>query len=164
MSQDFINEFIATCISQGKTSPVDICSVAKEEIISLDQEMKKIEALRTRQSYLRAVVRQLGGAEVNKRAKRAPVVVDSQLKENELDSYIREMCVKICDHIDQQYPKQLKPREIMDAISSLEENKAVLTAIKWLHDNGSIDRREDSFSREIFKGKNWDQRPAQLEE
>lgn len=164
MSQEFINEFITTCIQNGKTSPIDICAVAKEEILSLDQEMKKIEDLRVRQSNLRAVVRQLGGTEVNKRAKRAPIIVDSQLKENELDQYIREMCVKICDYIESQYPKQLKPREIMDAVSSLEENKAVLTAIKWLHDNSIIDRREDSFSREILKGKDWDLRPKNLEE
>lgn len=157
---DFVNDYIDNCIRAGKTTPTDICDVAQKEILLLDDEMKKIEEIRARQSNLRAVIRQLGGGEINKRAKKAPMIVDPLLTETDLDPYLHEMCIKICDFIDKQHPKMLKPREVMDAVSSLEENKIVLTAIKWLWDHGIIDRKEDSLVREISKGKNWNERPS----
>lgn len=157
---DFINDYIASCIQAGKMNPVDIREAAEKEILSLEEEVKKIEAIKTRQSNLRAVVRQFGGGEATKRAKRAPMVVDPLLTENDLDPLVHEICVKICDFIESQHPKTLKPREIMDAVSSLEENKIVLTAIKWLWDHGVVERKEDSLAREISKGKNWNERPT----
>lgn len=156
---DFVNEYIATCIQSGKINPSDICTAAQQEISSLEEEVKKIEAIRTRQINLKAVIRQLGG-EGAKRAKKAPMIVDPLMTEADLDPYLHEICVKVCDFIEVQAPKQLKPREIMDAVSSLEENKIVLTAIKWLWDHGIIERREESLLREISKGKNWVQRPG----
>lgn len=157
---DFVNEYISTCIQNGKTTPTDICEEASKEILSLDEEIKKIESIRSRQSNLRSVIRQLGGGEVVKRAKKAPMVVDPLLSESELDSYVHEICVKICDYIEKTHPVKLKPREIMDAVSSLEENKIVLTGIKWLWDHGVIEREENSLVREISKGKNWNERPV----
>lgn len=157
---EFINEYIAACIEQGKTTPVDICESARTEIFSLEEEIKKIEAIRTRQSNLRAVIRQLGGTEVIKRAKKAPMIVDPLITEQELDSYVRQMCIKVCDYIEAEYPKKLRPRDIMDGVASLEENKIVLTAIKWLWDHAIIERQENSLVREISKGKNWDTRPV----
>lgn len=157
---DFTNDFIASCIQAGKLTPEDICQAAQREISSLEEEIKKIEALRLRQTSLRAVIRQLGGGEsTNKRTKKAPMVVDPLQSEQDLDPYIRQMCIKICDFIEAKHPQMLKPREIMDAVSSLEENKIVLTAIKWLWDHGVLERKEDSTAREISKGKNWDTRP-----
>ncbi|HVI43192.1 MAG TPA: hypothetical protein VM577_21500 [Anaerovoracaceae bacterium] len=161
MSMDFVNEYIASCFQTGRMSPAEIKEAAEKEILSLDEEIKKIEAIKNRQNNLRNVVRQLGGGEVNKRAKKAPMVVDPMLTESDLDPLVREICAKICDYIEVQHPKALKPREIMDAVSSLEENKIVLTAIKWLWDHGIIERKEDSLVREISKGKNWTDRPLQ---
>jgi hypothetical protein len=157
---NFADQYIAFCIEQGKTTPTDICQTAQAEIVSLEEEIKKIELIRTRQSNLRNVIRQLGGLEVTKRAKKAPMIVDPLLNESELDPYVRQVCVKVCRYIDAQHPKKLKPRDIMDAVASLEENKIVLTAIKWLWDHAIIERQENSLVREISKGKNWHERPV----
>jgi hypothetical protein len=157
---DFSNEYIASCIEQGKTTPVDICESARKEISSLEEEIKKIEIIRTRQSGLRSVIRQLGGVEVIKKTKRAPMIVDPLITEQQLDPYVKQVCVKVCDYIETQHPLKLKPRDIMDAVASLEENRFVLTAIKWLWDHAIIERQENSLVREISKGKNWNQRPV----
>lgn len=158
MQENFIDLYVSSCISSGISTPTEICKAAKEEISSLEEEVKKIEAIRERQTNLRSLIRQLGGNEI-KRNKKSPIVSISLISEKDLDPFIRDMCVKICNYIEEKNPKKLKPREIMDAVSSLEDNKIVLTAIKWLWDQGIVEREENSISREISQGKNWANKP-----
>jgi hypothetical protein len=146
------------CIKNGKITPFDMCQEAKTEILTLEEEVKKIEGIRTRQSNLRAVIRQLGGVEVVKKTKRAPTIIDSSITEKDLDPYIRDMCAKVCNFIESSGP--VGPRQIMDAVASVDERKLVIVSIKWLWDQSIITRDEGSLVREISKGKSWDKRPT----
>lgn len=157
MSENFVENYISTCLLAGKTSIVDICAAARAEIDEIEEDLKKMEERRTRQSNLRALLRQMGMDTV-KREKVVSSIINTSRPFAELDPYLQETCVKICNFIDKMDRETTTNRELMDSVASPEENKAVLISIKWLFENGIISRN-DSLTREIKKGANWSSRP-----
>lgn len=157
MSEQFVANYIEIQISKGKSTPKDICVEAQEEIEALDREIKKIEKLRTRQNNLHSVIRQLGGQDLKRDPKKI-ITIDSSVSEDELDSYLKTFCIKICDFIEK-CSGPTNPREIMDEVGSLQENKITYTAIKWLLEQGIISRLDNGPNRFIVQGENWSNRP-----
>ena len=56
MSGEFVADYVQECITKGIQSPPDIRKRAEEEISKINEEIQKIEVLRTRQGSLRAVL------------------------------------------------------------------------------------------------------------
>ena len=121
---NFIEEFTNSCIAKGKITPIQMIEFAKEEIFTIDNEIKKIENLKSKQSSLKGFIRQLGGSA----GKIKPPVL---IKKIENDEMLKQMCARVCAYIELKYPQSLTPREILDYIGS-DQNKLVLTAILWL--------------------------------
>lgn len=158
--QDFLRSFMTDCIQNGHKSTQEMCEQALCQIDVLEEEIKKTDLLRAKQTQLRTTIRLLGGSEI-KRIKKKPMMVDASLSAEQLDPYMHEVCFKICGYIEQCDPKQVTVREINEGIQiPMTEFKAVLTGIKWLWDRGIIARNEETLSREISRGPNWDQRPS----
>jgi hypothetical protein len=158
MSDSFLLEYMNECISIGKKAPHEICECAKKEIKDIDNEIFEIEKLRNRQLKLNSIVRTLGGKARGAEEGRSPAL-DFNIPENKLDDYMRNLCAKICTFIEEKHPSYVTPRDIMDEVTSVKENKVSYTAIKWLWRHGIITRIEDNVSRPIVKGENWDKRP-----
>lgn len=154
----FLEEYTDLCIKKGQITPAQIISQAREDLLSLEEEVKKIEILKERQLSLRSIIRSLGGKENNQKKK---VSIKSFDSSSELTGELKQICIKVCDFIEIKDPQPQKPRDIMDNVSSLEENKIVLMAIKYLWDHAILERNEKSLSREISKGKNWGNRPRE---
>jgi ATP phosphoribosyltransferase len=145
--ETFVADFIAICTSSGITSTKDICRHAKKMIESLEVEISKSEPLRTEQSKLRMVIRQLQGHS-HKVLKRPGTVTNFIVNE--------KMCADICDFIEKN--ERATPRDIMDSVASIEENLSVYSAIKWLTERGVIKREKNGMV--IVIGSNWDDRPG----
>ena len=158
MSDIFFAEYMNKCIDEGKRAPHEICASAEDEIKQIDKRISEIENLRSRQLKLHSIVRTLSGKTREVRCKQDPVM-DFNLTEGKLDKYMKNLCVKICSFIDDRHPNHVTPRDIMDEVTSIRENKASYTAIKWLWKHGIITRVESNISRPIIKGENWDKRP-----
>lgn len=157
MSDRFVSEFIQKAIAQGKVSISEIRELAQAEINEIENQIKEIEKYRVRQNALKSVIRSLGG-ETSKKARKNQVTIDTSVSEDKLDPFIREICVKICNFIESvEEPKT--PREIMDAVSSLEENRAAYSGIKWLQEQGIVERSENGVIVHITTGPNWKNRP-----
>ena len=76
MQNNFVQEYIKNCVSKGKQSISEICNVAKEEILTIDEDLKKMEALRSRQTALRALLKQMG-VEPAKRAQPISSIINN---------------------------------------------------------------------------------------
>ena len=157
-SEEFLSSFIDNCIEKGQTSPTAMCNEAQKEIDLIEEELKKIEALRMRQSSLRQIIRQFSGAEPAKRAKKAPMITD--LSKDSLDPQIRDICIKVCELVESKAPTKLTPYQIRDAVVSLENHMVAYAAIKSLWDRGVIQRLDEGPSVLISKGPKWNERPT----
>lgn len=150
---NFIETFTNNCILNGKSTPLLICEEARKDLALLNEEISKIELLKIKQANLKTVIKQFGGNNIIKNKK------SSIIKEEPVNNDAhKQMCVKVCDYIDTQDPNPVVPKQIIEAISSIENNKIVLTAILWLWKQNII-KRDDNLERKISKGKNWSDRP-----
>lgn len=157
--QEFLKTFMSECVEKGHKSTQEICEQALNQIDLLDEEIKKSDLLRAKQIKLRMVIKFLGGNEIKKARKKIPTI-DFSVSADQLDSYMYQVCVKICNYIEQKIPTQITVREISEGVGLVAGDfKAVLTAIKWLWDRGIIARNEETLRREISLGPNWEQRP-----
>ena len=155
MSNEFFTNYLAESLTKGMTDTKDICKEAELEIKSIDNELKKLDDLKTRQTNLRGVVRQLGGAKY-KDTEKTPVITDFSVPESKLDSFFKDFLVEVCDFVEQN-PGGVLPRQIMDEISSIENNNQVYSAIKWLVEHSVVERI--GIDRLIIKGSEWKSRP-----
>lgn len=151
MSMKFVGEFIQDCINKGIVNTVDIKNEAESEIKEIDKEIKKIDDLKSRQKKLRAVVKNLGGE-----PKKSEKVMDFTTPEEHLDANFKDLCIKICDEIEQSYPKGVPASRIIHELASLEDHKIGYSAIKWLGSRQIISRDEN---RLIIMGPDWKKRP-----
>jgi len=157
MQDNFVQEYIKKCVSQGKQSVGDICNFAKEEILTIDEDLKKMEVLRSRQTSLRALLKQMG-VEPTKRAQPVSSIINTGQPFADLDPFMQNMCIAICNFVEK-INRSTTSREIMDNVSKPEENKTALISIKWLWENGCFSRDENT--REIKIGNNWENRPKE---
>jgi len=158
-SEKFMTDFISECVQNGDNSPPQICKCAEEEIKRLDEKIKEIEGLRTKQGHLRAVIKKLNGEVEDRRKKYISAPIDSSVEESGLDPYIRQLCVDICTFVDSQ-DTEVTVRDIIDAVASIEANSSVYISVKWLVDRGILMRGNNAVDRAIVKGEKWDERPA----
>ena len=153
MSGEFVAEYVQECIQKGIQFPADIRKCAEDEIDGINEEIQKIEELRNRQSNLRAVIRHMGGG--TKQKKSSSQTMDFTMGWDDLESSFKELCIAICNFISSSGGRK-SPRDIMDAISTLTEQKAVYSAIKWLDHNKVISRLNTADGRVIIKGDSWE--------
>lgn len=150
MFGEFVASYIKKCIEEGVCGPADILARAEREICNIDQEINKIDNLRSRQNKLRAVVKHMGG-DVNTN-KPTESNIDFSTPWDSLESSYKVWCVAIVEYVNKHNEK--KPREIMEGVASYSEQKVVYSAIKWLHNHGVIARNE--LDRKIIRGSKWD--------
>lgn len=153
MSGEFLANYISTCMEEGIASLPDICASAESRIKEIDEEIKKIEVLRTEKIHLHTVIRNLGGGK--QQDKTEYIVMDFSIPEDKLDPRLRNLCISICNFIDRKIVG-IKPSHIIEELASLEENAKVYSAIKWLAERDIVTRNKD---RDIVKGSNWTGRP-----
>ncbi len=157
--ENFSSTFIDSCISQGITSPLEICSKAQVEIDAIEQQFKAFENLKIKQNDLKIIIKQFGGNEPIKRAKRPPMISDSS---EEIESYLQLICIKICELIETTSEK-LTPYQIRDTVVSLEDHAAGYAAIKTLCERGILQRNQDGKNVLIVPGIKWNDRPISKE-
>jgi len=153
MPVEFVADYVQECLSKGVQLPADIRKCAEDEISKINESIQKIEELRGRQSNLRAVIRQLGGGAKVK--KTSAETMDFSMSWEDLIEPFQALCTSICTHLSSQNKDQF-PRDIMNLVSDIRDQKAVYSAIKWLEHNEVIDRKNTDDGRAIVKGKRWD--------
>lgn len=156
-SEEFLAEFIDTCIKNNCASPAAMCQFAQKEIDEIEDKIKVIEGLRARQSNLRQIIKQWSVTDGTKKAKKAPMITD--FSKDDVDPHLQQICVKICDFIELRSPDKLTPYQIRDAVVSLEDHKTGYAAIKSLWDRGIIQRYDQGKIALISKGSKWNERP-----
>lgn len=157
MSDAFVANYILSCVAKGKPTLPEICLLAKAEVGLIDEELKKLDALRTKQINLRALLRQLG-QETEKKPPVSSAIINTSIPFAELPLSIQNIACKICNFVEA-VKREVTNREIMEEVAEPEDHKEVLIAIKWLWDNEIIHRNEQSHQREISTGSKWNQRP-----
>jgi hypothetical protein len=158
MSESFLSNFIADCVRNGKTSPNEMCLVAEERIQKVDQEMKRIEGLRTEKTNLYSAIKQLGGNKAKERIEYKNA--DFSIPFPKLAERYRELIVSICDLLEKE-PEGMFNADILTSLSvmgiaSLEDNELVFFAIKWLGGRMIIDKTDQML---VVKGSSWNKRP-----
>jgi len=154
----FMADYILSCINAGKNSVSDICSGAETESQQIERQIKEIEQLRARQNKLDNIVRQLKGYSVKDRSVKTSSLIDIS-NSKDLAPNISDLCIKICQYIEDN--RTATPRDLMENVSSVDENFAVYSSIKLLADGGIIKR--SGIERAIVPGDNWKNRPGQYE-
>jgi hypothetical protein len=155
-SEDFLNEYINTCISEGTSSPKDICQKALNEIQELNKQIAEANALRIKVKNLHFVLRNFNHESTRKQRRNNIVTaMNNTLNNNIEDISYKALIINICEYFEN-IEESVTPRVIMDTLCGVEQNAAVYMAIKWLCDRGILTRNED---RTLNKGLNWEMRP-----
>lgn len=153
---NFLPEFIAECVSNGKITPNEMCVEANDRIDNINQQIKSIKNLNTEKSNLYCAIRQLGG---NKPKVYEYKSWDFSISEDKLVKHHRDLCIAICDLIEKNPNGLLMTdiRDVLDSIklASLEDDEPVFYAIKWLLGRCIIDKNS---SMRVIKGESWDKR------
>ena len=148
---NYIADFFKKCVSEGRNTPEEICGYANQLIQNIDESLQKMNDLRQEKTYLQGIIKQLG---FNKTKHEDKCQLDSTLSKDKLGKYWLDLCVRICDFIEQN--PGVRPSKIMTNIGSYDEQKSIYSVIKWLGYNSIIDRDEN---RGLIKGSSWDDRP-----
>jgi hypothetical protein len=154
----FLADFILQCVNDGKNSVLEICDCAEHELSNIENELKRIEQLKNNQAKLNNVIRQLKGYNIKDNIKNNDAVISS-LNTNSIVPNMSELCVKICERLENN--SITSPNDLMNSISSIEDNFYVYSAIKFLTDTGIIKRSGED--RSIITGDNWESRPKRYE-
>lgn len=155
-NEDFVEEFIEKCIVKGITSQKDICNSALSEIQEIDEKLKESNQLRIRKNNLKNVLRDLGHESLKKARTNEEVKVLSEIDKIENSSYVYLM-IQICNFVHNNVNSSITSREIINAISSMDNEKEVYICIKNLYDNGILAR--SSKDRTVIRGPKWEERP-----
>ncbi len=158
MSGNFLTEFIAKCVEEGKATPAEMCQVAEERINEVNEEIKRAEELRLEKANLHGVIRQLGGSKPKEL--REYKNADFSIPFDKLADHYKVLCANICSVMEDDH-NGLTISDLMNKFSSmgvatLEDNELVYWSIKWLGGRGIVDK-DDSMC--LIKGPNWEDRP-----
>lgn len=155
--QEFVADYIQTCINNGTQRTADIREQAESEIKGIDAKMKENESLRSKKNYLQAVVRHLGGGTKTKATEKR---MDFSMSWGQLESSFQELCILICEFVTTKGDEGTNPREIMETLNLVREQKVVFSAVKWLWHNNIISRQESN--KTLVKGSGWDKFMASI--
>lgn len=147
---DYLSKFMNNCLNSGKSSIHDITLAAKNRIEEIEQRLNEIEELKKEEKTLKSLIKQLGGDF----QKEETIVFQSSTAFSSLDSKIQNISLMIIHFMND--VEESSVRNIIDSISSLEDSKFVLTALKWLIDNKILNRNEQN--RNIYKGSLWSEK------
>ncbi len=139
--------FIKDCVKRGIVNSNDICKLAEDKIKNIEQEILKIENLKSEQVKYRMIIKQLCRHVTDTSAG----TFNFNISFSEMSDYNKDLCIKICKFINDK--QKTNPREIMDSVASVEENIIVYSMIKWLTDKNIINRTGSD--RIIEKGNEW---------
>lgn len=122
---EFISGFIAECIRSGHDTPDEIVKQARQDILRIDDEIKRVEQLRITRSKLLDVI-----ATFEKQAK------PSKAEEAKLLSFFKiqqpQVCKYICDRlktnvvtVDDVSKSKYPPTDVMFCIKQLLEHRII---------------------------------------
>lgn len=122
---DFVSQFIAECIRDGHDTPDEIVNRARRNIISIDEEIKRVEQLRITRGKLLDVI-----ASFEKISK------PSKMEEAKLLSFFKiqqpQVCKYICDRlktsvvtIEDIAKSKYSPTDVMFCIKQLLEHRII---------------------------------------
>lgn len=151
---DYVSKFMNECISSNKSSVLEILECAQNRIKYIETETKKIEDLKKEEKSLKSLIKQLGGDS----KPQTIAYIESTSSFKSLDLNIQNICFSIIEFIDGQQESSV--RDIIDAVSSLEESRFVFASLKWLIDNKVLTRSEST--RKVFKGELWEEKEKLL--
>jgi len=145
---------MSECIASNKSSVAEILESANKRIKYIEIETQKIEELKKEEKSLKSLIKQLGGDT----KPQTIAYIESSASFDSLSSNIKNICFSIVEFIDNQQESSV--RNIIDAVSSLEESRFVFASLKWLIDNKILSRSEAT--RKVFKGDLWEEREKLL--
>lgn len=151
---DYLSDFVNSCIQENKSSISDILLQAKNRLEEIEFEYQKIESLKKEEKSLKSLIKQLNG-DTNPQA---AAQLNSETSFNLLDTKSQHISHAIIEFLEQS--KEAPVRNIIDAVSSLEDSKFVLMSLKYLIDNKILNRCENS--KKILKGDLWEEREKVL--
>jgi hypothetical protein len=151
---DYLSNFMNKCISNQKSSIQDITESANQRLKEIQLELSKVEELRKEEKVLNSLLKQLGG-DVKQSSCES---IGSHIKFDELDVEIKNLSFSIIDFV--QNNSNVSVRNIIDAVSSLENTRLVLSSLKWLIDNKILSR--DESTRLISRGELWEEKEKSL--
>lgn len=136
----FTSQFLKECIGKNITSGPDICAEAQRQILELDEEVKKITEIKSKQDKLKLVIKQFG-KNINQR----PInVINTNISKSELDAPTLQVCMKIVSKIENN--GKFECNDLFSEHPSI-ERKIVFFSLKWLHDNEIITRNNNVYNK-----------------
>lgn len=151
MSNDFVKNYIDSCVKQGIVSPDAMAKLASSQVEDLEKKIQELESLRAEQSNLKLVIKRLG-KELPKKKIELKNIINHQI---DLDEYTKDLCHQICNLFLDENP--ITPRQIMDSTVGVVSNSQAYLAIKYLQDNGILKRTPNNLG--LIRGQNWSNRP-----
>lgn len=152
---DYLSNFMNSCIQSNQSSISDILIQAKIRLQEIESEYQKIEELKKEEKSLKSLIKQLNG-DTN------PQVVsqlNSETSFDSLDIKSQHICHAILELLEEQ-SKDISVKNIIEAVSSLENSRFVLMSLKYLIDSKILSRCEST--RVILKGDLWEEREKAL--
>ncbi len=147
---EFISNFIASCISENKSNNLEICEEAIKQIKECNEEIKKADMIRVKRDYLNKVLKNLNYDSILKNNKENSTPVQF----NELSPDFNSTLENVISFIEKN--SNITASEIVDNLSSYEDNNKIYTVIKYLGLHSIIKRNPDTAV--ILPGDNWEKR------
>lgn len=155
MQDKFIEGFVTDCIKLGKKSPEEICKCAEATVLEINKRLIDLNKLRTKRSKLKLLIK--GLSPKKRRSRKEIQMIDPSLPDEYLVGPLREICIKICNYIEEH--KKATPTDVMNHIANIEQQKPIYRAIKYLTDRKIIKR--DGPNQIIVAGNSWESRPKE---
>lgn len=148
---NYLANFTSKCLSEGKSSMSDIAEAARSRLKEVNRQ---ISSLQQEEKELKSLLKQFGGDV------KAPEVayIEANASFDSLHKYVQQICFQIVEFIE--LNQNVSVRNIIDAVSTLEDSKFVLTSLKWLIDSKIL--KKSSIDRKISQGDLWQERNALL--
>lgn len=156
LEDDFVEDFIESCIIKGVKKQQEICNLALKEIQENDEKLRESNKLRIRNKNLKKVLRELGHESLKKPISNEEVKKFENLNDIEYSVY-QDLMVNICDFVESNVDKLVTSRDLVNDLSSAFSEKEVYMCLKNLYDAGIL-ARSGNKERNIVLGPNWDQK------
>jgi hypothetical protein len=156
LEDDFVENFIESCIVKGVKKQQDICNLALKEIQENDEKLRESNKLRIRNKNLKKVLRELGHESLKRPVSNEEIRIFENLNDIE-DSAYHDLMINICGFVELNIDKSITSRDLINDLGSGFSEKEIYMCLKNLYDAGILTRSGNK-ERNIVFGPNWNKR------
>jgi len=122
---EFISDFITDCIRKGRDTPEAIVQSAREEISTIDEEIKRVEALRVDRAKYMDVIASFEKSSKPSKVEEAKLLSFFKIQQPQVCKYICERLKNNVVTVEDVAKSKYSPTDVMFCIKQLLEHRII---------------------------------------